>query len=1208
MVNLTRRIAVLSVMALVIGMGSLFAQSDRGTITGTVNDSSGARVAGAAVTITSAGTNISTKATSNTDGNYTFTNVQIGVYSITVEHPGFKKYSQQGISLTTGQTLGIDVVLQVGNVTETVQVTSEAPQLEAETTSLGTTATATLVQDLPLVSDGEMRNPGFFMVLDSSVSSRGASFGGGGGFNDRSLSTTVAGAPSASAEFHVDGSILTTGEDVHADFRVIGFPQDAVQEFKLSTVGMPAELGHTGGGITAFTLKSGTNQLHGNAYDYLRNNALDARGFISPSTTPLHQNEFGGTVGGPILKNKLFFYAWYDGFRIHTQASNSLATVPEQAFRQGNFAGFETQQGMPVTIYNPYSNNGLNVARTAFPGNVINIPLDTVGQAITSYIPAPSGPFASSQYSNYLVQGAAGTQQDEGGGKINYQLSTKNTLTGSFSYSDESLAAAASPIAGPLSETAPGIYTLPVARLSDDYLVSPNIENHITLGFNRWNTGSPPFNQVAGGWPAKLGYKGVPLSDGAMPIINGFDGLGQFGGAGGNPSATIFNNSDINESLSWIHGKHSFKFGMEYLKEEVNQYGSGRASGYLFTSNNFTANPLDPNYNTSNAGSGFASFLLGQMDSGQTYIYYAPIMAARLGYWSGYAQDDWKISSKLTANIGVRWDRYEPSNDANNHESWMTPTITNPYAGGLAGAIQFATPGQRAGDYAQKFDFTPRIGLAYQLNSKTVVRASYGILTAPGPMSGSRSGHLIQGFNIIQNLQSTNNDLTPTWTLAGGWPFASLPSAENLSAGTGIGTGVARVDPQDGHSPYMQQRVLQIERQLPSNILLKVAYTGNTGIHLQSRIDVNNEMAPWDMSLTIPDPTNEGLGANGTGLLPAFLEPLTDPRVQALPIVKAMPVDPGTGNHSPFKGFEGVYGGGVQLGQALRPFPQYTEMIRLSEGDGTSDYNALKVDLDKRMSNGLTLLVSYTWEKTLTNAASEFNEFSGYDQNSYNARAQKGLSLNDYPQNLVLTYSYELPFGPGKKYLQTGGVAGRIVGGWKIAGVQNYQSGPPQIYTQGCTTGGFEGNGDNGGGFNCRPNIVPGVPQRNPAVTTKGQLLQTNIANPALFQLTPNPMQHPGLGYQSYFGDAPPLMGGPLRRSAYFDEDISLVKKTQVNERINVEFRADFLNIFNRTVLGFGTGGDMYGSSLFNQAPGLGPIITQSNTPREIQFGLKINY
>jgi len=303
------------------------------------------------------------------------------------------------------------------------------------------------------------------------------------------------------------------------------------------------------------------------------------------------------------------------------------------------------------------------------------------------------------------------------------------------------------------------------------------------------------------------------------------------------------------------------------------------------------------------------------------------------------------------------------------------------------------------------------------------------------------------------------------------------------------------------------------------------------------------------------------------------------------------------------------------LGQALLPYPQYLkgDMRRLWEGDGRSDYNALKVDLDKRMSNGLTLLVSYTWEKTLTDAGSMFSEFSGYDQNSYNQRAQKSLSLNDYPMNLVITYSYELPFGSGKRFANTGGAVDKIVGGWKVSAVQNYQSGPPQIFTEPCggQAQGYEGNGDNGGGFNCRPNLVPGVPLKNPARGQPGyDPTHTSLVNPLAFALTPNPEVHPGLGYQSYFGDEPSLLGGAGRRLPYLDEDISVIKDTKVTERVTIRFQADFLNVFNRTVLGWGSGGDMYGSSLNNQIGGgpFGVISDQSNFPREIQFGLKIVY
>jgi hypothetical protein len=1237
MVNLTRRIAVLSVMALAIGVGSMFAQSDRGTITGTVTDSSGARVAGATVNITDTLTGINTNLTSNTDGNYTVSNLPIGTYSVNVEHAGFKKYTQQGITLSTGQTLGVDVVLQVGNITETVQVTSEAPQLEAETTVLSTTATATLVQDLPLVSQGEMRNPGFFMVLDSSVSSRGASFGGGGGFNNRSLTTTVAGAPSAAAEFQVDGAILGDGEQLHADFRLIGFPQDAVQEFNLMTTSVPAEFGHSGGGITAFTIKSGTNSMHGTAYDYFRNNALDARGYFSPTVSPLHQNEFGATWGGHIIKNKLFAFGWYDGFRLSGSATPGLTTVPDQQELQGNFSGFQEAVGpggtlANVPIYEPGSNapDGMGgTTRTQFPGNIISPTMfDKVAAAYNPLYPSPN--HGSQQYNNEVVAGANSLSQNEYGAKVDFQLSAKNRISGSFSYSSSTAAAASSPFPGVLSETGPSINKLPWVRLSDDYLLTPSIENHITLGFNRWGSGSESLYGVAGGWPAKLGYTGVPWSDGAIPIINGFDGVGQFGGNGGNPSIDDQNNFDVNENLSWVKGKHTLKFGMEFLREGSNSISTGRSSGYLFTANKLTGLPdsatapncyLGYTNGVSNCaygstdGSGFASFLLGQMDSGETRNYIAPTLGNRGGYWGAYAQDDWKVSSKLTANLGVRWDMYEPSIEVHNNAVWMSPTAVNPDAGGLLGASVFATPAVRAGSYAAKHDFSPRIGLAYQINNKTVVRASYGILFGSAGQDGTAASAFNPGY-LDYNLTNNDNDYTPTWVMANGWPSGPGPGQLfplTLTKGPTfqLGSSAERLDPGDSRPPYMQSRVFQIERQLPSNMLLKIAYVGSRGTRLQSHVDVKDEMPPQDLSLTVPSTTGCLVGCT---LLPAFQQSFSSPAVQALSIVQAMPtIDPATGHHTPFAGFEALVPG-ADLGQALKPFPQYTGMGRLYEGDGTSDYESLQVNLDKRMSNGLTLLVSYTWEKTLTNAASNFADFSGPDENSYDARAQKGLSINDYPMNLVITYSYELPFGPGKKFLSTGGAAGKIVGGWKVAGVQNYQSGPPQLFTEPCELGegnDFTGNNINGGGFSCRPNMAVGVSIKNPARNQPGFNPTTmSLVNPAAFKLTPNPVSNPGLAYQSYFGNMTPALGGGGRRLPYMDEDISVIKSTKITERVSVDFRADFLNIFNRTVFGLGTGGDMYGSSLNNQIGGgpFGIMSSQSNTPREIQFGLKINY
>ena len=298
------------------------------------------------------------------------------------------------------------------------------------------------------------------------------------------------------------------------------------------------------------------------------------------------------------------------------------------------------------------------------------------------------------------------------------------------------------------------------------------------------------------------------------------------------------------------------------------------------------------------------------------------------------------------------------------------------------------------------------------------------------------------------------------------------------------------------------------------------------------------------------------------------------------------------------------------MGQALRTFPQYASMRRLYEGDGKSDYNSLQANLNKRMSNGLTMLVSYTWSKTLTNAASQFDEFSGFDENSFNQRPQKGLSLNDYPQNSSQPLATNCPSDPARNCCQQVARRARSWEDGSFSGVLNYQSGPPQLVNGGNALAPYEGNNDNGDGF-ALPNILPGQPIGNPA-RHQGHFdpFSQSLLNPKAFAIPTKPYCESGIGLPILFGDAPVTVGGGGRRMPYYDEDISLIKRTQITERLNIEFRADFLNLFNRTVAGLGTGGDMYGSILANGvgSTSFGVMSAQSNTPRQIQFGLKINY
>lgn len=339
----TLPVLILTAVLILLGAVSVFvlnAQSDRGTITGIVTDQSGAAIVGVALTATNTGTSVSFKTTTGSNGSYTIALLPVGTYLVNVEQPGFKKFVKNGIVVQVGQTAPLDIVMELGGVNETVEVHADASTLLPNTSDLGTVITRQQFQDLPLLGQGETRNPTFFMTLVPGVTGRGTAYGGGGTFDSRSLSTTVSGSQSGSLELHLDGASLNSGAEFSGDPRNVGFPPDAVEEFKMTTLNAAAEYGRTGGGIASFTLKSGTNQLHGSLYEYFRNDALDARGFFAPKTPTNRQNEFGATAGGPIRKNKTFFFGWYNGFRLNKGNSNTLETVPTDAMKQGDLSAY----------------------------------------------------------------------------------------------------------------------------------------------------------------------------------------------------------------------------------------------------------------------------------------------------------------------------------------------------------------------------------------------------------------------------------------------------------------------------------------------------------------------------------------------------------------------------------------------------------------------------------------------------------------------------------------------------------------------------------------------------------------------------------------------------------------------------------------------------------------------------------------------------
>jgi hypothetical protein len=1251
---------------------------------------------------------------SSSAGEYTIPLLRVGTYELTAEQTGFKRYTRPGIVVEVGQTVSLDIRMEVGVPTQTVEVKGQAPLLQKDTSDRGTVVSSRDVEELPIVSQSEQRNPGFYMTLAPGVSGRGTATPTASG-SGRQLNTTVNGSPSGSTEFHLDGAVIGQGYMLAGDFRNLPFPPDAVGEFNVMTLNPPAQYGQTGLGITSFSIKSGTNQLHGSVYEYLRNEALDANTFFANAAPPgcdanghaatgaaavkacrtlNKQNEFGATVGGPVVipklyngKDKTFFFGWYHGYRLSQQGGSAAKdTLPTAAMKNGDLSNVLGPQiatdalGRPVygsEIYDPATTRTVGAGavdpvtglvnksgssamlRDAFgataangwkPSNIIPTDrIDPVAAKMYSYFadPPPCPTCAYGYQLNWLGTYPVRATINQWGSKIDHAITDHQRIMGEFIWWHD-YAPGGSKWPGAISEGAIAYTQQDIARFSHDWIIRPNLVNHWTIAYNR--NRSDTFPTAGTGWPAKLGYSGVPQTGpGSTFVEMDIGGLGNtYARSGQNYGAT--NDYVVDENLSWIKGRHTIKTGFNYIKLQQNAFGSTYQSSYLTFSAGTTALPLPGTlYNDGCApggqctGMGAAGFLLGQVDHGLAGVT-GPVVGDRMGRYAGWVQDDFKATSKLTLNLGLRYDLILPTVSAHNEISWMDPLVVNPDIG-IKGSQVFATPSRRAAAYAYTKAFGPRIGLAYALNDKTVIRSGYGILYTAGGAERSIANSFEQlGFSASNSVVADSSTGYPGlfpgtvpghtdyhFTLQNGWPATLFKAPPFISPSATLGQGPPSFGayPGDGKLPSIQNWNFSIQRQLPGQVLLDVAYVGTKGTHLPSRL-MNSNVMPTKymysfgpMTFTQPDGTQASALVSKIGL----------PAVQALPIVQGMPVDPATGNHSPFKGFEALWGGSATLGQALRPYPQFTtdtveglsQLRDFGEGVGNSSYNAFQIQARKHFSEGLSFLVSYTWSKTLTDAESLFNEFSGFTQDFYNAKAEKALSINDYPQNLVISYEYQLPFGPGKKFANTGGAVGKVIGGWSIAGVQQYQSGPPSIITSGGAAAGYPYVGPNG--FIARPNVVPGVPKKSAAilngtwdpngVPVHNDGTACTKANPCTFANAHDPgAVLNGLGWSNpapwTLGDAPRTDGG-ARRFAYLNEDISLIKRTNITERVNVEFRADFLNLFNRTVFGFDQGGDQYGSIIGGNSIGsgigaFGHVTAQSNFPREIQFGLKINY
>ena len=1178
--------------ALISGVPCLNAQTTFGSVVGNVNDPSGAAISGTEVTLTNLGTNEKKSDTTNAEGLYQFVNVSPGQYSVEVAKPGFKRVLRTPVEVQTGTTSKIDLALEVGAVSQTVEVTAQTPLLAPESSSLGTVIDERKTVELPLNG----RNPLNLVALVPSVVPQGGSMSNPNGQNPFAWGNyQIGGGMANQSMVWLDGSPVNGS---YINITALIPTQDSLQEFKVATNNLSPEYGRFAGGVVNFTTKSGSNELHGTAYEFLRNKVLDANTFFNNlNGTPrgaFTQNQYGFNLGGPVIipkiyngKNKTFFFVNYEGFRLR-QGASYTETVPTLQERSGDLSALAASQ--KVNVYDPLTTcgtgapgtpacTGLQVKgdRAQFPGNVIPTSrINPTSLKLLSLYPQPNAPGLANGVNNWVSNSSQGGNQNQTVVHLDQNISDKQHLTARYTYWGN-LNLPNDPFGnGVCQDRCTELFNTNNFVLGDTYSFSPTTIMEVRLSYQRFNYDRTPstlgYDLTQLGWPASLNSEAI-FRDLPVPVINGFDTNGTFGSQGAG-SVIIDRNDNYRAAatLTKIAGKHTVKFGGEFLRLTHNYAQTNTPTGFFnFDPSMTAANGL----NTATGGLGLATFLLGYPTGGSANS--PALVAAQQLYPAVFVNDDWHATSKLTVNIGGRWEHSGPWTERYNRISFFNPTAPNSVllARGIVqpGDLQLVksqTDTYRSGIRPKWSQFAPRTGIAYQLRQKTVFHAGYGLFWLPNdvawdtspnndPLNGYSTPVLSQIYSGIPTCYptscSTNSAVAGNgaYTIANPFPSGIIPPPGRTPgyAQALLGKGFNANQLANPYG-YAQQWNADIQQELGDGFLIDIAYGGAKGTHLPVDSPQLDQLPDQYLALgsglqqSVPNPYYGIVSAPGSVLLPST----------------------------------------VTRGQLLRPYPQYDGVGLAGGGWGDSTYESLQVKAEKRFSGGNSILVAYTHAKLISNTDTITgwleNGGTGGVQDWNNFRAEKSLASFDTPDRLVVSYVLDVPVGKGRKYMSNmNGFENAILGGWGAQGVTTIQKGFPLHF-------GTNSNNTNSYGGGQRPNVVAGC---NSSISGSTQTKLNDYFNTSCFT-QPAPYT---------FGDES-RTDPNLRAPGIANWDFSAFKSFPIapEGRATLQFRAEFFNIFNRVQ--FGYPGQSLGSSSF------GVISNQVNTPRLVQFALRLSF
>ncbi len=1136
------------------------AQTFTASLQGTITDSTGAVVPNAHITLVNEATNVKQAKVTDSRGAYLFTLLSPGSYKMTVEMPGFQTAVRSGMVLQVQQQANLDVVLNLGDVATSVEVAGETPRLDAVSATLGRVVENRSVQSMPLTTRS---------VLDLANLAPGV-VGTAGGTGTNFISN---GVRNSQSDVLIDGVTAAVHEQGGGATDVKFRPTvELVQEFKLQTNSFSAEFGFTGGAVVNVVTRSGTNQVHGSAFDFLRNSAMNANAFFSNRNgrpiVPSRRNQFGGAVGGPVYipkvyngRNQTFFFFHHEGTKSASQATTTQ-TLPTLLERGGDFTQTMDASGRPILIYNPFSvtrDASGNPLRALFPGNVIPSSMfSPVAVAAMKFYPQPNQPgLPFTHTSNFFQSGSSVSNSYQTTAKIDHNLNDRRRISGRLSHGmDTSLPPAYWGKDNLMSSNGPENNRNRTTSAALDYThtLSPTMVLSVRWGLAR-QFGRRDFvcGDQCGFSPSSLNITGPWDSFNVPPQFSpeGYQavGINRFG--------LINRGEDVNHligSVTKTFGRHTMKFGGEARLYRLNYAQPGVNDVNFSFARQITSQ--SPTVANSLQGNGVASFLLGwgsgddQSDAAASWAYRS---------YAGFYQHDMQVTPRLTVNLGLRYELPIPEKERYNRASWFNPTIKSPLNvpayPNLRGGIEFALNGNdyRSPHDTDKNNWAPRIGLAWQFRPKMVMRAGYGIYY--GLTRAQISSPLGPGFRVGTSWSaSIDGNVTQYAPLSA--PFkdglnAPPGSKFGLLTNVGVGTGLSPIRAWDT-TPYFQQWSFSIERELPSNAVVEVAYSGSRGVHLGFDTMTNQQRISQGYY---------SLGAQLNNLVPnPFYGIITDPLATTL--------------NKPT----------VQLIQLLYPYPQFTSVGAWPAPPiADSLYNAGQLKYTKRYSHGLNVSAHYTFAKMLDNnsLASSGQSFLGGStpiQHYDNTRLEWAVSVRDITHRGVMDFAYELPIGKGKLLGHDWNrPVDMLLGGWQVNGIIVMQSGVPLVP-------------------NLQSGVLPGATQRPNLLYEPG--LPGTVQDRLDKYLDPNGFSRPA----SYvFGNAPrtmPRTRGPGLKNL----DMSIFKNVNFDRDrgIRLEIRGEAFNVTNTPI--FADPNVTVGSSAF------GTITGVQNSARVLQVALKLNF